>query len=282
VPIRDRVDRCPGVLRPWIAEDGALVRLRLAGAPLRRVHDLIAIAERWADGAVELTSRSNVQLRGVPHADGRVPEEFVRSLIDLGLLPAPAHERVRNIEISPLSGRAGGRTDVRPTAARLDRLICADPGLARLPGRFLFVLDDGRGDVAWRPLDLGLLALDAETAQLRLGAAIWGPVVPLGQAADALTALARRFLDVRGDGPEAPWHVDELAAPLDEPHQRDPRTRTSADPWPTGIIRQHDGRVAEHRPVPEGRLTRELAEDLPDEILVTPWRSLIIPDLEVR
>lgn len=268
------------MLRPWIADDGALVRLRLAGAPLRRVHDLIALAERWGDGAAHLTSRANVQLRGIEHRDGQVPDELIRALGELGLLPAPAHERVRNIEISPLSGRAGGRADVRPVATRLDRLICGDPLLAGLPGRFLFVLDDGRGDVVWRPLDLGLLALDTETAQLRLGTRSWGRVVGLDEGADALAALARRFVEVRGEGSQVPWHIDELATGVEEPCSPDPRTRVSADPWPPGIIEQRDGRVAEHRLVPDGRLTRELADDLPDEILVTPWRSLIIPDLE--
>ncbi|MFD1858914.1 sulfite reductase subunit beta [Aeromicrobium camelliae] len=277
---RTRTDRCPGVLRPWIADDGALVRLRLAGGPLRHLHDLLDLAERWGDGALHLTSRANVQLRGIGHTDGCVPSDFVDAVQELGLLPAPSHELVRNIEISPLTGRAGGRADVRPVAAELDRLLCAEPAFAALPGRFLFVLDDGRGDIAWRPLDLGLLALDAATVQLRLGAAHWGATVPLHAAAESLAELARRFLEARGGGPEAVWHVDELDHPLAPEAPRDPRTRVQAEPWPFGIIEQRDGRVARHVAVPDGRLTRELAADLPDEVLVTPWRSIVVPDLE--
>ncbi|OUZ07564.1 sulfite reductase subunit beta [Aeromicrobium sp. PE09-221] len=277
---RTRSDRCPGVFRPWIADDGALVRLRLAGAPLHRLHDLVAIAERWGDGALHLTSRANLQIRGVSHEDGCVPAAFVEAVTEAGLLPFPAHELIRNIEISPMSGRAGGRADVRPVAAELDRLLCSEHALAALPGRFLFVLDDGRGDVAWRPLDLGLLALDDDSVQLRIGDEGWGPVVTIGEAASALAELARDFIDARGTGPDAPWHVDELDRALCPGATRDPRTRVSAEPWPPGIIEQHDGRVARHVPIPEGRLDRTAAQSLPDEVIVTPWRSVIVPDQE--
>lgn len=268
------------MLRPWIADDGALVRLRLGGAPLRWLHDLIAIAEEWGDGAVYLTSRGNVQIRGIAHQEACVPDAFVAAVSGLGLLPAPTHELVRNIEISPLSGRAGGRADVRPLATELDALVCTEARLAQLPGRFLFVLDDGRGDVAWRPLDLGLIAVDSRTAQLRAGTRVWGELVPLDTAAARLVDLARRFVDARGSGPLAPWHVDELPVDLMRAQPRDPRTQVVAEPWPFGMIEQRDGRLARHLEVPGGRLTRTGASGLPDTVIVTPWRSLIVPDLE--
>ena len=65
--------------------------------------------------------------------------------------------------------------------AALDSLIQASAALAGLPGRFLFVLDDGRGDLLSTDTDLGLVALDAETCQLRIGEG-WGEVVPLADA----------------------------------------------------------------------------------------------------
>lgn len=279
---RHRADRCPGVLRPWLADDGALVRLRLAGQPLRRLRDLLTVAETWGDAAVHLTSRGNVQIRGITHENGCVPGDFVEAVTALGLLPSPRHELVRNIEVSPLTGRAGGRADVRPVAAELDRLVCADPVLASLPGRFLFVLDDGRGDVAWRPLDLGLIALDETTAQLRVGSEGWGEVVTLDTAAAHLADLARDFVATRGSGPEAPWHVDELPRSWRRSSPRDARTEVAAEPWPFGPVEQRDGRVAQHVDVPDGRLTRDRTAGLPDDVIVTPWRSLIVPDLEAR
>ena len=62
---RTRTDRCPGVFRPWPADDGALVRLRPAGGRLssRALLDLVGVAEEHGDGRVHLTGRANLQLR---------------------------------------------------------------------------------------------------------------------------------------------------------------------------------------------------------------------------
>ena len=50
------------------------------------------------------------------------------------------------------------------------------------------------------------------------------------------------------------------------------------------IVAQQDGRVAEHVPVPDGRvdarLLAELAALSPRELIVTPWRTVVVPDLE--
>ncbi|WP_232835740.1 nitrite reductase [Actinocorallia populi] len=322
--IRDRADRCPGVLRPWIADDGALIRLRLVGGLVdaAALRGIAQVAGLFGDGNLHLTTRANLQIRGVAHTGGRLADEVVEAIRATGLLPSPAHERARNILVSPLTGLAGGRADLRPAAAELDRLLCADPGLAALPGRFLFCLDDGRGDVADRDLDLGLSALDGSRVRLRVGTGHLGPIVPLADAPAALISLARTFLRVRGAGPSAPWHVDELpetgrelfetathdprpdGEPLEEPpvsgsrrqgmppgstradlqeHAfRDPRTRPSAPP-PFGMIRQDDGRRAEHLAVPDGLLPAVEAVRLAalgPRLIVTPWRSVIVPDLD--
>src|SRR5687768_13437219 len=166
---RHHADRCPGDLRLWIADDGALVRIRLVGGATsaQALSDLAVIAGDHADGHLYLTKRANIQLRGIKHVDGRVPDEFVETITAAGLLPSPTHELVRNIMVSPLSGRVGGQADLRPMAARLDEQLCDDPALASLAGRFLFVLDDGRGDLVDRSLDLGVMAVDADAAQIR-------------------------------------------------------------------------------------------------------------------
>lgn len=286
---RTHTDRCPGVFRPWIADDGAIVRLRLVGGvlPTSALAPLLDIAERHADGTVLLTKRTNLQLRGIRHQDGCVPGELVDALTLAGFLPSPSHELVRNIMVSPLTGRVGGLADLRGLALELDRRLCAEPELARLAGRFLFVLDDGRGDVGQRALDLGVTAVGADAVQLRIGSDLWGPVTSLAEAPEALIAYALRFVAAAGDGDSAAWHVDELpdagAALVGQPHARDVRTRTTSLPLPYGIIAQDDGAVAEHVPVPDGLLTRGLAESVAGrsrEVVVTPWRSIVLPDLE--
>lgn len=287
---RHHADRCPGVLRPWIADDGALVRLRLIGGAIsaQALADLALIAGDHADGHLYLTKRANVQMRGIKHADGCVPEAFVDAITAAGLLPSPTHELVRNVMVSPLSGRVGGQADLRPVADRLDEALCDDPDLANLSGRFLFVLDDGRGDLVDRGLDLGVMAVDDDAAQVRVGSQHWGEVVELDAVPDVLLDLARRFLEVRGGGDDAPWHVDELldggAGLLGVKHARDLRTQVTSLPAPYGVIAQDDGRSVEHVSIPDGDLTHDLATQVlaraGREVVVTPWRSLLLPDLD--
>lgn len=286
---RSHADRCPGVLRPWIADDGALVRLRLVGGELtaQMLTDLMAIAAEWADGTVLLTKRANLQLRGLAHDGGCVRPGFVDAITGAGFLPAPTHELVRNLMVSPLSGRLGGRANLFPIARALDEGLCDDPTFAGLSARFLFVFDDGRGDLVDRTLDLGAMAVDADHAQVRIGSAGWGEVVELDVLPEVLLDLAARFVRARGDGPDAPWHVDELAEPLTEIHHaRDLRTQVTS-PWPpAGTIRQDDGREAEIVEVPDGVLAHDLATQVlaraARHLIVTPWRSLVLPDLEAH
>ncbi|CAN5313218.1 hypothetical protein BH09ACT10_BH09ACT10_27490 [soil metagenome] len=290
---RTYVDRCPGVFRPWIADDGALIRLRLIGGALGSdtLRRISVAASEFGDGNVHVTSRANLQLRAIPAVDGCVPQDLVDQISAAGLLPSPSHELVRNVNVSPLTGRSGGRADLRPIAAELDRLLCADPRFAALSGRFLFALDDGSGDISGRNIDLGLFALDGETAQLRIGSQHWGPIVRLDDAPAALVALAGAFVAARGTGEQALWHIDELprggAELLEasgEPPARDDRTQVTSTPPPIGEIRQDDGLTALHIDIPEGVLTPAIAHHLlalpTDTFVVTPWRSIVATDLE--
>jgi precorrin-3B synthase len=273
------------VLRPWPADDGALVRLRVPGGRTTRAQlsALLAVAEEYGDGRVHLTARANLQLRGLPgggsrpgstssHRSGGLPAEVVDAITATGLLPHPAHELVRNIMVSPLTGLLGGRADLQPVVAALDAGLVAYPSLTRLPGRFLFVLDDGRGDLLDRSLDLGCVAVSDDEVQLRLGASHWGPVVPISEAAARLVGLARAFVQVRGTGPDAPWHVDELPVTPDG-QPRDPRTEVTAAPPPYGVLADGLSHVA----IPDGVLDRTALEALPfEDLVITPWRSLVV------
>ncbi len=272
-PEARRDDRCPGVLRPHEAADGAMVRIRVPGGQTTgtALRELSRLAETHGSGLLQLTSRGSVQVRGLPPV---VPEPFEDAVARAGFLPSAAHERVRNVVASPLTGLRGGRADLRPLVVRLDRALVAEPRLADLPGRFLFVLDDGRGDVVGLGCDLGFRALDAERGELLLGERRRVRPVRLSGAADALVELALRFVERRGDA----WHVRQLAEPLVEPGEgTETDLRPPSTPPPAGPVGAH--LVVD---VPLGLLApaQVAAVDAVaagGPVVVTPWRSLVIP-----
>lgn len=274
---RTRRDRCPGVLRPWPADDGLLVRLRLIGGrvPSAALRALAGVASAHGDGRVYVTVRANLQVRGLPGLpDGSLDPVVLDAITATGLVPSPGHDLVRNVLVSPQTGLAGGRADLRPVAAELDTLLLASQPLAGLPGRFLFVLDDGRGDLLDRSCDLGLVAITGGEAQLRVGPG-WGPVVPLPDAAGRLSELAREFLRARGNGPDSPWHIAELPEPLIPSTKLDPRMPQPDPPLPYGPV--PGGR---HVAVSDDGLTpadiAELTTGVP-EVIVTPWKGVLVP-----
>src|SRR4051794_41235542 len=179
-PLRTQADACPGALQTHTAADGGLARVRVPGGTISAVQlrVLAGTARELGDGHLELTSRGNVQLRGLPTGSATALGD---RLAAAGLLPSATHERVRNVLASTLSGRTGGGLlDVRPWVRAFDAGLCADPALAGLPGRFLATLDDGRGDVAGFGGGIGLLGLSPPTLALTPGGA--GPRPRAGPA----------------------------------------------------------------------------------------------------
>lgn len=282
------------MLRPHLAADGALLRIRVPGgwidhAQLRAVSQLSA---EFGDGDIHLTSRANLQIRGVTvDVCGNVPPPLVAAMAGAGLLPSPEHERVRNIIASPLSGIVGGRMDVRPTVAELDRALCADPRLAELPGRFLFGLDDGRADLADLPCDLSARAIDADSAQIRVGG-LAGPVVARPDIPAALTTLAHRFLDLR----QTHWNVRQLPAGgremLDGPEFEEVGALAAPERGGHryrslhGALDSPTSGPAVAGSVPLGIITPPLQRSLTEtaahgsgSIVLTPWRGIVIPAL---
>ena len=285
---RLRADACPGALQTHAAADGALARVRVPGGLLTggQLRALAAAARDLGDGALELTSRGNVQLRGL--ADGAEAELGDR-LAAVGLLPSASHERVRNVLASALTGRAGGHVDVRPWVRALDAGICADPALAALPGRYLATLDDGRGDVAGLGGDVGLLALSPAEVALTLAGTDSGFRAHPDDAVALALAATRAFLDERAARGGTAWRLAELddgvaavTARLSGRRGMTVDLPPAPTPGPVGAAAQHDGRTALVAVVPLGRLTADQAEllaRLADEVQLTPRRSVVVPDL---
>ncbi|AYY15044.1 precorrin-3B synthase [Actinobacteria bacterium YIM 96077] len=293
--VRERTDACPGALTTHHAADGPLARIRVPGGAISapQLAALAGGADECASGKLHLTSRANVQIRAVRDVD-----DLAARLSGAGLLPAPPHERVRNILASPMSGIRGGLTDVRHLVTELDAAICNEPRLTELPGRFQFGLDDGRGDLPPGSLDVGWRAVDDTSGALVVGGAASGLHAERNVAVPAMISAALAFLDLRAEDGSGAWRVREL----------DPTSLHRLPPMimntyrPMGSISVHDHRrgggaesvgvyrhstgdaVAIVAGVAFGTLTsaqlRLLAQLAPERAVVTPWRSVIVPGLD--
>jgi precorrin-3B synthase len=277
---RDR-DDCPGALQLHRAADGALARVRLPGGMISsaQLEALANAATRFGSPAMELTSRGNIQLRAI--TDTAAVAEIAAAA---GLLPSRTHERVRNIVASPLSGRLGGRTDSRGLVTELDEAIQSEPALAELPGRFMFGVDDGRGDISGLAADAGAHFLSESNAALLLAGRDTGVRLDRPDVVPALVAVATKFAATRGKT----WRVAELTdvAPLLEQSTPSAEPRATWPPVtraPVGWLQQDDGRIALGAAVPLGVLRARVAEFLAAigaPMAITPWRSLLVFDLD--
>lgn len=290
------------MLRPHIAADGALARLRSPGGalPVATLKGLREVSAELADGSLGLTSRGNTQVRGVAESNLGLLEQ---RLAALGLLPHPTHERARNIIASPLSGRSRtSRVDVDQLAFALDTALCARPDLAALPGRFLIGLDDGTGDIAAEEPDvLARGQADGRFVVVPFGAPA-GVVVAADAVADAVLAVATAFLVERQRQQSKAWRLRELPggaqavlnALAADGFEAAPREGREPAPAPApGVIEQNDGRYAVCAVVPLGILNGEQMDALiacgelvTDEgdgvapLRITPWRRVVVRDLE--
>jgi precorrin-3B synthase len=288
--MRPRADACPGALQTHAAADGALARVRVPGGAVTsaQLRVLADAARDLGDNALELTSRGNLQLRGLrPGSES----ELGNRLAAAGLLPSATHERVRNVLASMLSGRSGGHLDVRPWVDAFDAGLCADPALAGLPGRFLATLDDGRGDVAGLGGDVGLFTLDPRTVALLLCGTDSGLRTTPAAAVELALAATRAFLDVRDEDGGTAWRLAEIPEGITRIVARLPGQNGHCGPievpvapgtGPAGAVAQSDGRTALVAVVPLGRLTAAQADLLAAtsaDVQITPWRSVVLPDL---
>ena len=283
---RPRQDGCPGSRRVHLAADGAIGRLRFPGGflPAPGFNVLADLADNFGDGDIHLTSRGNVQIRGITNAGA-----FADAAEEENLVPSPAHDRVRNIIASPLSGRIGGNADLHELVMDFDTALIAEPELAALPGRTLFAFDDGRGDMLNERPDLGALALNEEEFEVILGGVTTGLVAPRDEIVRVLITAATLWQRRRGTA----WRISEagmgeaLAADLAQEHalrrNQPSESEGAANPRQIGWLDQPDGRVSLAAGLRFGILPARLARAIAHTqvpVHITPWYSLILHDLD--
>ncbi|MGL4319245.1 MAG: precorrin-3B synthase [Paracoccaceae bacterium] len=182
---------CPGALRPMLSGDGWLVRIR---PPMGQLTPAQAVgvgqaALKHGNGVIDLSSRANLQLRGVRE---EAHATLINDLRELGLVDNDADaEAARNLVITPF------RDDITNQIAA--NLMLAFRGAPVLPGKFGFAVDTGSVPV------LGSVSADIRLERERHGGLILradgmnsGMLVTESTAAAAAIDLARWFITSQG------------------------------------------------------------------------------------
>ncbi|AQZ35830.1 precorrin-3B synthase [Pseudomonas sp. LPH1] len=201
MPTSVRPSACPGLLRIVPALDGGICRVKLPGGMLRsaQAQAIAEAARQHASGVLELTNRSNLQIRGVLPGQ---ESTLIDALLGAGLGPRVASaDDVRNLLLSPAAGLdSQARMDVRPLANQLLDLLQDTPALHALSPKFALQLDGGEAlAIREHPQDLWLAAEDEQHLLLGLaGCPVDTPLarVEATQAVELVRQLLLLFLDL--------------------------------------------------------------------------------------
>ena len=305
-----RPSACPGLLRIVQALDGGICRIKLPGGVLAasQARSIAEAAQRFASGVLELTNRSNLQIRGV-RAESE--QELIRSLLEANLGPSVLDaDDVRNLMLSPAAGLDPQQhMDTRPLADALLALLQNNSALHVLSAKFAIQLDGGESlCMLEHPHDLWLRALPG-APQLIFGLAGCPTDKPLGMVAAAnavqlVEAILLTFLEcavpeqsrmrqllecipadelVRRVQARLPFAISPVAVECQ-------RQIPAAAP-PIGIIAQRQAELAMvAASAPLGRISAEqlgavaeLAQRHADGSLrLTPWQGLLIPNVQIH
>ncbi|WP_226626502.1 cobalamin biosynthesis protein CobG [Alloyangia pacifica] len=178
---------CPGAHRPMLSGDGLVVRVRprLGRLGLRQALGLCALAQFHGSGVIDLTSRANLQIRGVSEA---AHAGLLDGLAALELLDASAEaERRRNILVSPF-------WQAEDLTVRLTRaLTAALPDMPDLPAKVGFAVDTGAAPLLGGASADFRFERSASGLILRADGAAAGRAVTEAEAIPALLEMVRWF-----------------------------------------------------------------------------------------
>ncbi len=266
---------CPGALKPMLSGDGLIVRVRPHGGRLTNMHarGIAATSERYGNGLIDLTSRANLQIRGISEA---TYSNVLADLSALGLLDAHAAiESERNIVVSPFSDDHRGQ---RAMAERLEAVLARDP--IGLPSKFGFAIDCGHDrHLVQSPADIRIERSTDGAMIVRADGAEKGRSTDPENCVALAIALAHWFRDVTRQQAQ-PGRMASLIArgvqlPLD----------LAGDAFPVRIAEPPEPGVYEAGAlvgVAFGQLTFQLLSKLAalgDGLRITPWRMVLVEGL---
>lgn len=212
---------CPGAHRPMMSGDGLILRIKPFRGLLTaaQVLTLCSLSIRYGSGLLDLTSRANLQIRGVSPSS---LAPLLEALTEAGLVDAdPGIEARRNILCPP---------DLTPgdlTCRLHDAILRALPDLPDLPGKMGIALDtgaeatlsDASADFRYELDETGGLILRADGAHK-------GRPIAEAEGIPALLAMAEWFVTTSGrDAGRMSRHLRHATLPP-EWHTATPRTQT--------------------------------------------------------
>jgi precorrin-3B synthase len=286
---------CPTLLSPMESGDGWLARVKpsantLTASAARLIADA---ACRHGNGHIDLTSRANLQVRGLTP---RSAQAFAETVIAAGLASAaPLLEAIRNVMASPLGpDDASAAFDSHAVARDIEAALADTPELWSLPSKFGVLVDAG-----------GALPLSSITSDIAVRAQGGNLAVSLdggslaaccseADAPDAVKALALAFLHLNAQLSENPRRMRTLVMAVGA-ETIFAEARLAALPFSPESRSQEERRIGfislENRAtgavgigLPFGRIEAaalhalvDLSERYGDGTLrTTPWRALVL------
>lgn len=198
--LNDRRLACPGFYRMPQAADGGIcrIKLELGHVTLQQLSVVADAAETYGNGEIELTTRGNIQLRGVAERNRLA---LIKILTACGLAPLEeAGDDIRNIMVNPTAGFDRQGCDFALTfAEELSRRLQTSPHYQTLSTKFSFYIDGGEASAILNHKSDIWLSMTEDYRSFAFGIASAPPVddstaPALGMVArerglDAITAL---------------------------------------------------------------------------------------------
>lgn len=260
---------CPGALRPMASGDGLVLRIRARNGRLTpdQARRIAALSRRYGNGLIDLTSRANLQLRGLDDAGHAAT---ITALAELGLLDAnPDAEARRNVILSPFAPVDGPAWQVAKAIAR----AMTAPDAPQVPGKFGFAVDCDPWALSAVPCDIRLRPMGGAW-QITPDGGDWGLTAPdPASAAASAVALARWF---------AQGGIHDGRGRMRDYLRRQPDLPKGARP----VAPQTPPHTPGPGPAPHGWLLGfAFGQITPDQLAacadagplrLTPWRALLI------
>jgi precorrin-3B synthase len=284
---------CPTLLSPMESGDGWLARVKPSAGVLSADNArLIAdAARRHGNGHIDLTSRGNLQIRGL---SPRSAQAFAETIIGADLTDAdPSLEAIRNVMASPLGpDDPSAQFDSHAVAREIEGILAQEPALRALPPKFGVLVDAG-GALPLQGITGDIMVRAGEDAlTIRLDGGNLAARCSPGTVAETVKRLALASLRLAAQRSDPPRHMRALGvgeeaifaqaglAPVHAAARLAPEAKSV-----NGLISLGDqARGAFAVGLPFGRIEAGTLHALADiserhgngSLRTTPWRALLL------